>query len=85
MPISDIEQHKSPGVEGQRWGVDPFCEDTRVEVCDNCLKASCWHYLFMCDDSDIAGTTFISVRDLRTLDRENESYWWPRTWGSSHA
>jgi hypothetical protein len=52
-------------------------EDFKVLVCDKCLKASCWHGEFMCDEAASAGLKLIRVRDLRGLNREHEDHWSP--------
>lgn len=48
-----------------------------VTVCANCLCASCWHGIFMCDEAKHAGTVEKTVEELRKLDREHESYYLP--------
>jgi len=45
-----------------------------IEVCDKCLRACCWHGLFMCDDSAIAGTIKKKRRDLVALGLEHSDY-----------
>lgn len=45
-----------------------------VVVCDTCYKASCWHGVFMCQDSDISGIVNVPRGLLRALDLEHESY-----------
>ena len=50
-------------------------EDRVVTVCDECLRASCWQGVFMCDRARNAGTTKQTVAQLRELDRENPDYW----------
>lgn len=46
-----------------------------VEVCSNCLRASCWYGIFMCDEAINAGTVVKTVDELHALGRENEEYW----------
>lgn len=45
-----------------------------IEVCDKCLRACCWHGLFMCDDSTISGTIKKKRRDLVALGLEHSDY-----------
>ena len=49
-----------------------------VTVCDACLQASCWHGLFMCSESQNAGTVDKPVSELRTLNLEHRSNWEPK-------
>lgn len=49
--------------------------DKLITVCDNCLQASCWKGLFMCQESMTAGTVEKTVAELRELGLENECYW----------
>ncbi|MCG8417611.1 MAG: hypothetical protein MJE77_06660 [Proteobacteria bacterium] len=46
-----------------------------ITVCSACLRASCWHGEFYCDEYKEAGTVEKSIEDLRALDLEHESYW----------
>lgn len=46
-----------------------------IYVCSNCLRATCWLGLFMCDGSRGAGLYRARRSDLRKLDLENEDYW----------
>lgn len=46
-----------------------------ITVCDACLCASCWHGIFRCDDSQTAGTTKKTARQLRALNLEHPSYY----------
>src|SRR5574338_265036 len=46
-----------------------------ITVCSECLQASCWQGEFYCDDYKTAGTKRLTIRELRKLDREHESYW----------
>lgn len=46
-----------------------------VTVCSECLKASCWQGIFMCDNSRNAGTVQKTKAELRKLNREHPSYW----------
>ena len=47
----------------------------RVMVCDACLRASCWHGDFFCEDARNAGTTVKLVGTLRKLHLEHEDNW----------
>lgn len=46
-----------------------------ITVCDNCLMACCWMGELMCWESDIAGTTQLTVAELKKLNSEHPSYW----------
>lgn len=46
-----------------------------ITVCDNCLRASCWHGIFMCDDAKSAGTTEKTEKELLALGLEHSCYW----------
>ena len=50
-------------------------ENKLIEVCDQCLQASCWHGNFMCSDSRNAGTIKKTVSELRLLKKEHEDNW----------
>jgi hypothetical protein len=50
-------------------------DEDRITVCDNCLQASCWQGIFMCDEARDAGIVVKTVAELRKLKLENESYW----------
>lgn len=54
---------------------DELIDNRGVTVCDRCLQASCWQGIFMCEDSETAGTVDLPRSTLRMLDRENEDYW----------
>ena len=45
-----------------------------VQQC-RCLRASCWHGEFMCDDAQNAGTTLKTIRELRRLNLEHKDNW----------
>lgn len=49
--------------------------DRLITVCSACLRASCWHGNFMCDDAVGAGTVRKTVRELAALNREHPSYY----------
>ena len=46
-----------------------------VTVCDGCLRASCWHGEFMCDEAKGCGTVEKSIKELALLSLEHKSYW----------
>jgi hypothetical protein len=50
-------------------------DDTRVTVCSECLCACCWLGELMCQRACDADTTVLTVKELRELGREHESYW----------
>ena len=50
-------------------------DSDQIKVCDQCLRASCWQGVYMCDDNLTAGTTRKTIRELRELKLEHESYW----------
>jgi len=45
-----------------------------IVVCDKCLRASCWHGLFMCDESQDAGTTEKTRKELIDLALEHTDH-----------
>jgi hypothetical protein len=47
----------------------------KVTVCAECLRASCWHGIFLCAKSRDAGTTTRTTAELDQLDREHPSYY----------
>lgn len=47
--------------------------DRRVTVCAECLTASCWHGVFMCEWAFRADITTRTVRELNELGREHPS------------
>lgn len=49
--------------------------DREITVCDNCLRASCWQGIFMCEKSRNAGTIEKTVGELHDLSLENPEYW----------
>lgn len=55
--------------------VGKMAPDKMITVCDHCLQASCWQYVFLCDDADIAGTKQLPVSELASLNMENPCYW----------
>lgn len=46
-----------------------------ITVCDHCFKASCWHGIFLCDDSYGARTVEKTARQLRKLNVEHPDYY----------
>ena len=46
-----------------------------VTVCDKCFQASCWQGIFMCQESETAGTVEKSIEELEKLNLENPCYW----------
>lgn len=46
-----------------------------ITVCDACLRASCWHMTFPCQDYQTAGTMKKTARELRKLDLEHPDYY----------
>ena len=50
-------------------------ENKIIEVCDSCLKASCWYGIFKCDNVRTAGTRLMKVKELKKLNLEAEYYW----------
>ncbi len=45
-----------------------------IYVCTNCLMASCWAGIFMCDEARTAGLYRARIADLKKLGREHECY-----------
>jgi hypothetical protein len=45
-----------------------------IAVCDKCLKASCWHGIFLCDDSRGAGLLWKTSAQLRQINAEHSDY-----------
>lgn len=52
----------------------PKRRDYMVTVCDACMRACCWHGLFLCDASQTAGTKDVPASELRKLGAEHSSY-----------
>ena len=50
-------------------------DDSKVIVCDKCLRAICWHGEMLCSDAFHAGTRVLTVRELRLLALEHEDNW----------
>ena len=47
----------------------------KVTVCGHCFMASCWHGVFMCDESRNAGTIEKDADELDKLQLEHPSYY----------
>jgi hypothetical protein len=47
----------------------------KVVVCAECLQATCWYGLFMCEKSRWCDMKTMTVAELRKLGLEHESYW----------
>ena len=45
-----------------------------IVVCDKCHTASCWHGIFLCDESRNAGTTTLKRKELIEKKLEHPSY-----------
>lgn len=45
-----------------------------VTVCNNCKQSSCWQGIFMCAESQSAGTVDIPLESLLIMGLEHESY-----------
>jgi hypothetical protein len=49
--------------------------DEKITVCDKCLRSSCWHAMFLCDEAyGSAGTTEKTVKELIELNLEHQDY-----------
>lgn len=46
-----------------------------VTVCSECLQASCWQGIFMCDNARHAGVVQKTKEELMQLNLEHQSYW----------
>ncbi len=46
-----------------------------ITVCNKCFQASCWQGIFMCEESQNAGTVKKTRRELEELNLENPCYW----------
>lgn len=65
--------------EKQAWVIsDKRRIDELVTVCNKCLQSSCWQGLFMCQESQNAGTVELTVRELIALGREHPDYFIPK-------
>jgi epoxyqueuosine reductase QueG len=75
------------GKKGKRytfsWNINkincPICLEKlnkkQITVCDNCLTASCWQGILMCENHKTAGTIMMTIEELRKLNREHSVYW----------
>lgn len=52
-----------------------YNDDVQVTVCDECLRASCWHWDFPCARAYEAGLTTRTVKQLKALNLEHPSYY----------
>lgn len=59
----------------EKMSLQDAMDSRRVTVCAECLCASCWLAIFMCENSDIADIKTMTVAELRGLGREHPSYW----------
>jgi len=50
-------------------------ENKLVEVCSECLQASCYHGELMCFEARTAATELKTVRELRELTYEHPNNW----------
>jgi hypothetical protein len=46
-----------------------------IPVCSECLQASCWQYIFLCDEYRTAGVVYKTRAELKALNLEHPSYW----------
>jgi len=46
-----------------------------VTVCSACLRASCWHGAFYCEEYQTAGTVEKTREELLKLNLESPHYW----------
>jgi hypothetical protein len=46
-----------------------------ITVCAECLTASCWKGIFMCDRAQYADITERTRTELEALDLEHPCYW----------
>lgn len=54
----------------------PLPDDKLITVCASCLRATCWYYMFLCDNYLDADITQKTVKELRELNREHGCYWY---------
>jgi len=50
-------------------------KDYLVDVCDSCLRASCWHGELFCEDYMTAGIVPKRASELQKLKLEHPSYY----------
>lgn len=50
-------------------------KNREITVCDKCLRASCWHGIWMCDDAIGAGLIQLPRWKLDELNREHPSHY----------
>lgn len=64
-----------------RWLETPTCwsardfENKLIEICSECLTASCWYGEFLCHNSLEAGTEYKTIAELHKLNLEHEENW----------
>jgi len=46
-----------------------------ITVCNACMRACCWHGMFMCDEARCAGITELTREQLVELGLESSEYW----------
>ena len=51
-----------------------MASERMVTACDKCLRACCWHGIFLCDDARYAGTVDKPASELVALGREHPDY-----------
>ena len=59
----------------EKGGIVRKGDNKLIEVCSECLMASCWYHEFMCDNSWGAGTVLKTKKELRKLKREHSDNW----------
>ena len=50
-------------------------DKTFITVCASCLRASCWQYIFLCDNWKFANIKQVTIKKLKELNLEHSSYW----------
>lgn len=46
-----------------------------IIVCDECLTSCCCQGIFYCENSETAGTTEKTIKELKKLNLEHPDYW----------
>jgi hypothetical protein len=57
------------------WEDRMSLDDKKITVCNKCLRASCWHGFFHCEDYKTAGTIEKTIGELKKLNLEDSHYW----------
>jgi hypothetical protein len=73
-----LDVHKPKGYRRGWLGEDAakhLKPDWTITVCAHCCRASCWQGEFYCDRAKTAGTKEITVREGRSLNWENPTWW----------